>query len=245
MNKILAIVHQETSKSGLVGELLTQRGYPLEMRCAALGDPLPSTVDPYAAVIIFGGPMSANDDHEPYIRAELDWIPTVLAADKPYLGICLGGQLLARVLGAEVRPHPQDQREIGYFPIAPATKVAEFRHAMHVYHWHREGFDLPQDAVLLAQGGEAFPNQAFRYGQRAYGLQFHPEITADMIDFWTTSGAEQLGLPGAQPRDLHFAHHRQYSHAVEQWLNIFLDRWLGVAADRSAPATMRSLRQSA
>lgn len=247
MNKILTIVHQETSKPGLVGAALTQRGYELESRCIAIGDSLPQSVDEYAAVIVFGGPMSANDDHEPYIRAELDWIPTVLATDKPYLGICLGAQLLARVLGAEVQPHPHEQREIGYYPILPAAKVPEFRQSMHVYHWHREGFELPNDAVLLAQGGEAFPNQAFRYGQRAYGFQFHPEITADMIDFWTTNGVDQLDLPGAQPRDLHFANHQQYGHTVERWLNAFLDRWLGLATEASAhsPVTMRSLRQSA
>lgn len=230
MNKILAIVHQETSNPGLVGQLLRAKGYQLDLCCPALGDPLPSHLDPYCAVIIFGGPMSANDDHDlPFVRAELDWIPTVLTADKPFLGICLGAQMLARVLGATVTSHPEDLREIGYFPIQPTNNhPAIFGQPMQVYHWHREGFELPSGTTLLAQG-ETFRNQAFQYGKTAYGLQFHPEMTQDLIHLWTTNGADQLTLPGAQSREEQFRNHALHGSQMREWLDRFLDHWLAIA----------------
>lgn len=234
MSQILVVVHQETSDPGLVGEKLRSRGYALDIRCPALGDTLPQVLDPYAGTIVFGGPMSANDDDTlPFIRTELDWIAIALAAGKPYLGICLGAQLLARALGAQVSAHPDEQREIGYFPLQPTTLGhAYFNEPMAVYHWHREGFDLPAGTVKLAQG-ETFPNQAFCYSESAFGLQFHPEITLRLIDEWTTRGADQLDLPGAQPRELHFQHHRNYGQAVDCWLDSFLENWLKCATWQS------------
>ncbi|PSN19780.1 glutamine amidotransferase [filamentous cyanobacterium CCP5] len=225
MSSILAVVHQETSDPGLVGQILTSRGYRFQQCCPALGDELP---DPstYAGVIVFGGPMSANDDQTlPFIHQELRWMDRVLAADVPLLGICLGAQLLARALGATVEAHPEGLREIGYFPLYRAEDDRLFQQPMHVYHWHQEGFELPNGAQLLAQG-DLFVNQAFRYGKRAFGLQFHPEITAELIELWTTRGAEQLLLPGAQAQSLQVYQHRLYSKAVETWLARFLDHWL-------------------
>lgn len=226
MAQIVIVVHQATSNPGLVGEKLRSRGYKLDLRCPALGDPLPLTMDDHAAAVVFGGPMSANDDSVlPFIRAELDWIDMVLASAKPYLGICLGAQLLARVLGGQVRPHPREQREIGYFALHPtAAGLAYIPAPMSVYHWHREGFTLPSQAVQLASG-EMFPNQAFRYGT-AFGLQFHPEITHGLIDEWTMRGADQLSLAGAQPRDQHFHGHSQFGAVVDRWLEDFLETWL-------------------
>jgi GMP synthase (glutamine-hydrolysing) len=231
MDTILMVVHQETSNPGLVGEKLRSQGYTLDIRCPALGDSLPPVLTPYRAVVVFGGPMSANDgDTLPFIRTELAWIEAVaLPAAIPYLGICLGAQLLARALGAPVNPHPDDLREIGYYPLHSTSAGSDlFPHTLQVYHWHGEGFDLPAGAVALATG-KTFANQAFRYGDRAYGLQFHPEITADLIDAWATRGADQLPLPGAQPRAQQLEGHHQYGPAVEQWLDTFLHHWL--AAD--------------
>ncbi|MFE4108091.1 glutamine amidotransferase-related protein [Almyronema epifaneia] len=228
MNQVLLVVHQETSNPGLVGHFLKTKGYALDMRCPALGDELPQSLEEHAAVVVFGGPMSANDDHTlPFIRQELDWIEQVLAAEKPFLGICLGAQLLTRVLGAQVRSHPQAIREIGYYPITPTAAGKEyFQTPMHVYHWHQEGFEIPLGATLLAEG-ENFANQAFCYGDFAFGLQFHPEITAEMIDLWTTKAADQLQLPGAQSRQQHFELHTHHSPTVQSWLSRFLAHWLG------------------
>jgi len=224
---ILVVVHQATSTPGLVGHLLQQMGFALDIRCPAQGDTLPPTMDRHSAAVVFGGPMSANDDNQfSFIRDELTWIPTVLAAEKPYLGICLGGQLLARALGARVKPHPEGVREIGYYPVQPTAAGRTVLPApLMVYQWHQEGFDLPHGSRLIAQGA-TFPHQAFCYNQRAYGLQFHPEMTTLMMNFWTTYGAEQLVYPGAQSRWYQLSQHRLYRGPVERWLRRFLTHWI-------------------
>ncbi|NJO80168.1 MAG: glutamine amidotransferase [Cyanobacteria bacterium RM1_2_2] len=210
----------------MVGEVLLSQGCQLEMCCPATGAMLPNTLDHYDGVVVFGAPMSANDDTTlPFIRAELDWIPAVLEAQKPFLGICLGAQLLARVLGAEVVPHPESWREIGYEPIQPTPEGQLLNGLSHVYHWHQEGFRLPQDATLLATG-QRFANQAFQY-RAAYGLQFHPEITQSMIERWTTDAADQLTLKGAQSRQEQLQNHDRYGMSVSHWLARFVPHWLG------------------
>lgn len=126
MKKVLLIVHQITSDPGRVGRMLRERGYTLDIRCPSNQEELPATMEDHDAVAIFGGPMSANDDKTlPFIRTELDWIPTALDSRKPFLGICLGAQLLARALGATVAPHPEGRAEIGYFPVVPTRPGRE------------------------------------------------------------------------------------------------------------------------
>lgn len=232
MEKILVVVHQETSDPGLVGQVLRKMGYELDVCCPAIGGVLPKTMNHHAGAVVFGGPMSANDDETlPFIRNELDWISIALDSGKPYLGICLGAQMLARVLGAKVAPHPKEIREIGFMPIQPVLnrhslkEPNPFAGLSHVYHWHREGFELPNGAELLAMG-ETFQNQAYRYGDNAYGVQFHPEITRSMIDLWVSKAGEQLVLPGAQPYEQHIAGFDRHGVTVERWLRGFLRHWL-------------------
>ncbi|KPQ37015.1 MAG: GMP synthase (glutamine-hydrolysing) [Phormidesmis priestleyi Ana] len=228
-NPILTIIHKETTVPGLIGSKLTELNYTLDIRAPILGDPLPDDLTPYSGVLVFGGPMSVNDD-EPYLKQEMAWIERVLAAKLPYLGICLGAQMLAKVLGANVMPHTAAIEEIGYYSVyATEQGKALFEPHMKVYQWHKDGFELPEGAVLLARG-DHFPNQAFRWGDRAYGVQFHPEMTAEMVDFWTTQGADLLGGPHAQSREMQLAGQAKYSTAVERWLETFLKNWLAVAA---------------
>lgn len=223
--KILTLIHKETTLPGVVGEKLIAMGYALDIRAPILGDELPADLTNYSAVLVFGGPMSVNDD-EPYLHAEAEMVRQVLAKDIPYLGICLGAQLLAKVLGAKVGPHQQALEEIGYYPIYSTAAGAElFPAELKIYQWHKEGFELPEGAVLLARGKD-FPNQAFRWGDRTYALQFHPEITADMVDFWTDNGAHLLDAPNAQTKAEQVSGHQQYSGAVDKWLETFLNNWL-------------------
>lgn len=236
---ILVVVHQAHSSAGRVGERLQKRGYGLDIRRPALGDKLPETLDNHAGVAVFGGPMSVNDPL-PFIRTEINLIENALAAKTPLLGICLGAQMMARALGAQVKPHHEGESEIGYYPLSPTTAGSGMLPwPSHVYHWHSEGFELPHGADLLATGS-TFPNQAFRYGKAAYGLQFHPEVTRDMMCMWAERGASHLTRRGAQPGLAHLEGWARYDSAVCKWLDAFLDTWLeedtGVPAHDRAPA---------
>ncbi|HAN75495.1 MAG TPA: glutamine amidotransferase [Planktothrix sp. UBA8407] len=227
MKHILVIIHQPTSETGRVGQILKSYGYKLDIRLPSHGHSLPSHLEKHDAVIVFGGPMSVNDENIlPHIRTELNWIPLVLDSKKPYLGICLGAQLLAKVLGAKVSVHPQEIQEIGYFPITPTIEGKDYFHSLeYVYHWHKEGFELPSGAVLLARG-KTFNNQAFRYGKTAYGLQFHPEMTGELMQRWIERGMEQLTLPGSQSIIEQLRRHRLYGIQGEKWLRTFIPSWI-------------------
>jgi GMP synthase (glutamine-hydrolysing) len=223
---ILIVLHQEHSTPGRVGYSLQRLGYRLDVRRPRFGDSLPQTMCDHAAAVIFGGPMSANDEDE-FIRREIDWTTVPLKEDKPFLGICLGAQMLARALGARVFPHPEGQAEIGYYPIRPTSEglalVSDWPE--QVYQWHREGFDRPRCSALLAEG-DMFEVQAFRY-RRSFALQFHPDVTHAMMHRWTTRGHVRLEMPGAKPRAQHFADREVYDYSARAWLAVFLERWIG------------------
>ncbi|MGH6900972.1 MAG: glutamine amidotransferase-related protein [Geminicoccaceae bacterium] len=235
--RVLIVVHQEHSTPGRVGELLALRGCALERRCPNLGDPLPAELSPYSAAIVFGGPQSANDDHLPGIRAELDWLErTALPAGPPLLGICLGAQMIARALGAKVGPHREGLVEIGYHPVYPTAAGAPYFDGPTLfYQWHKETFEIPAGTVHLAHN-DAFDAQAFCYDRRAYGIEFHPEMTLAMIERWTRSekGSAMLDLPGAQPRAAQLEAYRRCVAATDRWLGRFLDGWLLCGDDRAA-----------
>jgi GMP synthase (glutamine-hydrolysing) len=229
---VLIVLHQENSTSGRVGNVLRALGHPLDIRKPRFGDLLPETLDEHAAAVIFGGPMSANDPDD-YIRREIEWISVPLREQRPFLGICLGAQMLALHLGARVAPHPEGRAQMGYYPIRPTEAGLALRPDWpdHVYHWHREGFELPIGADLLAEGSD-FPNEAFQYGE-AFGFQFHPDVTYAMMYRWTTHGHARLELPGAQARHHHFAERAVHDVTERAWLKRFIQDWL-----RRAPARM-------
>ena len=225
--KILVILHQEHSTPARVGRLLQEQGCNLDIRRPRYGDPLPDTMRDHAGAVIFGGPMCANDADD-YIKTEIDWINVPLAEDKPFLGICLGAQMMAKTLGGRVYKHPEGRVEIGYYPISPHADAASLCCEPlpgHVYQWHRDGFDLPAGAKLLATGGD-FEVQACKVGGKAYGIQFHPEVTYAQMCRWTTTAAERMGGPGAQPREAHLEGWFRYDAAVDRWARAFLARWV-------------------
>lgn len=225
-------MHQEASTPGRVGMILEEMGYQIIACRHALGDPLPETLDDYVGSIIFGGPMSANDN-EDFIKREIDWMSVPLKEEKPLFGICLGAQMLSKYLGGEVSPRTDEYSEIGYYPIK-STKAGEtmMNWPDHVYQWHTEGFTLPKDAVLLASG-EEYPNQAYQYGKNAFGVQFHSEVTHYMMNKWTTKAAHRFSLPGAQNREQQFEARPIHDPAVRKWLVEFLGHWVGHAKNHT------------
>ena len=224
--KILIVVHQEHSTPGRVGEFLLERGYELDRRCPNMGDALPVDVSEYAASIVFGGPMSANDDHLPGIRAELEWLERhAIPSGRPLLGICLGGQEIARVLGARVGGHCDGLVEIGYYQVAPTPSGTDFLPTPTVfYQWHTETFDIPDGAVHLAHN-DNFPGQAFRFDGSTYALEFHPEMTREMVESWCNSerGSPKLAMPGARPKETHLEDYDRFAPETDRWLGWFLD----------------------
>ncbi len=235
--KVLLILHQAGSDPGRVGEVIRTLGYELDIRIPAIGHQLPANPCEHAGAVIFGGPMSANDDHEAFIREEIQYVERVLETETPFLGICLGAQIMARVLGAEVKLHPQGQMEIGYHLVQPTDKGSDyFAKDLHAYQWHKEGFDLPRGGVLLARG-DAFPNQAYRYGTNAYGIQFHPEVTEAMNRKWLRKASHMLGEPGAQPAEAQIRDRMRHDGEMDKWCRNFLTHWTSLtdAANRSVP----------
>ena len=225
---VLIVLHQDHSTPGRIGAQLKRLGCDLDIRRPSLGDPLPETLADYAGAIVFGGPMSANDDLE-WVKREIDWLGVPLKEGKPLLGVCLGAQMLARQLGAEVFTFPDKRSEIGYYPIAPtadADRLCAAPFPRHVYHWHCDGFALPRGARLLAASEGEFPNQAFVFDRTALALQFHPEVTYAMICRWTTRGHDRLDRPGAQSRPQQLEGWLRYDQAVAQWLGAMLPAWL-------------------
>lgn len=235
---VLIVLHQDHSTPGRVGQFLKERGYRLDIRRPVLGDQLPTTLANHRAVVIFGGPMSANDP-DAYIKREIDFIEVPLVENVPFLGICLGAQMLAKAIGGTVVPHDDGLVEIGYYDLhaTPAGERAMWW-PKKVYQWHREGFRLPKGTEVLATG-EHFEEQAFRVGTSAYGIQFHPELTLAMMYRWTTKGSARMQMPGARGRADHFAGRPVFDPPVKRWLGDFLDLWLaeGEAATTGAMAT--------
>jgi GMP synthase (glutamine-hydrolysing) len=226
--RVLVILHQQQSTPGRVGRMLQEQGVTLDIRRPRYGDPLPKTLAEHAGAVVFGGPMSANDEDD-WLRREIDWINVPLKEEKPFLGICLGAQMLTRHLGHRVYKHPDGKVEIGYYPITPtdcAHGICPSPFPSQVYQWHREGFDLPSGATLLASGTD-FETQAFRYGPAAYGLQFHPEVTYAMMCRWTLRTSTALETsPGACLRHQHLEGWYLHDGATARWLEAFVRAWL-------------------
>ena len=120
----------------------------------------------YAGVIVFGGANSANDcsDHD-WVKRELAFVENCLVKDTPFFGICLGAQMLARVLGAQVRPHEQEVKEVGFYRVDPVAEAPDFLTSpLTVMQWHSEGFDLPPGTRCIASGDD-FPTQAYQLNE--------------------------------------------------------------------------------
>lgn len=178
---------------GTICEHLESMGILYCIHHPYLGDPLPDPRD-ISALIVMGGAMGANDDaSHPFLTELKKFIRTIVKEEIPYLGICLGGQLLAAALGARVESNRWE--ELGTLPV---TLTGDGRSDLlfqgidtifNSFQWHHDSFDLPDGALLLASS-PACPHQAFRIGERAWGTQFHPEVTAGIIRDWCSWSAD-------------------------------------------------------
>jgi GMP synthase-like glutamine amidotransferase len=166
---------------GAIETWAQRRGHSLSATRLYAGDPLPE-VDSFAMLVVMGGPMGIYDEQEyPWLSLEKSFLQTVIGAEKPVLGICLGAQLVADVLGGRVRANKD--KEIGWFPVTRAEEIPNvlkdiLPRTQTVFHWHGDTFELPAQSVRL-YASEACRNQAFVYKDRVVSLQFHLETTTD------------------------------------------------------------------
>ena len=181
------ITHVAFEDLGSFEQILREAGFEVDYLSAGSDDFDQIRPEADDLLVVLGGPISVNDAAEyPFLETELDILGKRLAADRPTLGICLGAQLIARALGANV--YPGQHKEIGWSPIqlTHAGSRSALRHlfgvGVDVLHWHGETFDIPEGAEHLASSA-LYPNQAFSYG-KALALQFHPEVTARGLEQW-------------------------------------------------------------
>ena len=228
MKKALLVLHQKTSEAGDLGVKLIKRGYNLVYLRPPLGDELPQDLKQYSVVVIFGGPMSANDNDE-FIKKEIDWIKFVINSNVPFLGICLGAQILAKHLGCKIEKNSKNLSEIGFYKINPTSNGLKLFESQSIfYQFHSEGFEIPSGCELLAKG-DIFNNQAFKY-KNCYGLQFHPEVNLYLHLKWVflvlIKKPHILFSRGAQNLFYQFKLRLKYNKSISKWIDNFLDNYL-------------------
>ncbi len=203
--RLLMIQHVACEGPGLLEEVLRYKGWELDIRCMdTLGVTLPEALYDYQALIILGGPMGANDEKTfPYLATVQGLIRIAAKEHKPTVGICLGAQLIAKALGADVRPNPV--KEIGWCQLQVLAEGAinpmfkAMPNSFAVFQWHGDTFSLPAGAVLLAQA-DSCKNQAFVWEKHIWAMQFHLEVTTAMIAQWSEFYENELANfagPGA------------------------------------------------
>ncbi len=226
MQDIVVIEHETPADTDNGIRHLEQRGSTVRICRPYRGERPPAIDETVAGVIVTGGPQFVSDlDRFPYLRDEMDFIDAAMKADVPVLGICLGGQLVAAQLGGSVDYHPEGKVALGYYALDLSDAGrAWFPDDLRVLAGNAQGFTCPTGATLLA-GGEVFPNQAFGYGSRTIALQFHPEATRGIVDFWKRTLGGNAGKPGTQSLAELDAGFEAHNERLTGWYRSFLDRF--------------------
>ncbi len=193
--KILVFQHVPYEPLGTLDPLLKAAGFRIRYVNFGRDPHQRPTPDKYAALIVLGGPMNAHQiDTYPNLATEVDVIREAVDSGMSVLGICLGAQLLAKALGGRVSRNAE--REIGWYDVELTEAgesdpvISSFATTQRVFQWHEDGISLPDGAVHLASS-PASEVQAFRYGEHAYGFQFHLEVDASLVERWLTVPANQ------------------------------------------------------
>ncbi|HWP56655.1 MAG TPA: gamma-glutamyl-gamma-aminobutyrate hydrolase family protein [Candidatus Acidoferrales bacterium] len=188
MKKLLVFQHVPHEILGTLNPLLKRAGFRIRYVNFGRHPDAEPALEGYHGLVVLGGPMSAYDtDRWPHLTTELRLIEEAMKRELGVLGICLGAQLIAKTLGADV--YPNREKEIGWYDVTPTEQaesdplLAQFHGTEKVFQWHGDTFDMPRGAVQLAYS-DLCAHQAFRYGTRVYGLQFHLEVDEAMIRRW-------------------------------------------------------------
>jgi GMP synthase (glutamine-hydrolysing) len=236
VSSVWTIQHVGCETLGTIADVLRAEDISFEIIRTYAGQPLPKNMDGALGLIIMGGPMGVYEqDRYPFLRAEIRLIESALKEEKPVLGVCLGSQLLAAVLGAEVKKGKR--KEIGWHPVTLTESVAAdplwtgVETWFTAYHWHGDVFDLPPGAVHLASS-DLTACQAFRYGQNAYGLLFHIEVTEKIIEEMVSTFADELQQEQIDGREI-LEKAGAYLPELRKIGDTVFQRWASLAEERS------------
>ena len=187
--RVLSLIHQDDAPTGIFAEAVHERGAQLT-ECNIARDGPPRPPDSYDAVFVFGGAMHVDqEERHGWLRDEDELLKRLLAAEVPLFGVCLGAQLIAKAAGARVGPAVRE--EVGWHPVELTPEaggdpvLGELPERFDAFQWHSYAFELPPDGVRLARSAVGL--QAYRVGAAAWGIQFHAEVTREIVEGWMAS----------------------------------------------------------
>lgn len=223
--KLVLVRHGDDPPDDRVVTYAVQNGFEPVFYRPFKGDTLPEPDADVAGSVVYGGPFNVFEEAKyPFLHDEARWIRACIDRDIPLLGICQGAQQIARVLGAKVGPYDTPVHEFGYYPISPTPEGRDFLpETLRMTQSHYHTFAIPEGAVHLASSPD-YPNQAFRWGEKTYALQFHPECTIEGFRRWQDAPWAAFGKPGAQARAEQEALMPEADAAQARWFYAFLAR---------------------
>jgi GMP synthase (glutamine-hydrolysing) len=230
MKTALALRHLAFEDLGLIEPLLRERGFAVRYLEAGVDDLAAVDTDAVDLLVVLGGPLSVEDEERfPWLLDEVALIRGRLDSRRPLLGICLGAQLMARALGARVRP--MGVKEIGFAPLTlteagQGTVLAELD-SQPMLHWHGDQFELPAGMASLATTAVC-AHQAFAPYEWALGLQFHPEVDPERFEQWLIGHIDELEHSGIDPVELRAAMSHE-AEGLRAALKRLMTRWLDQA----------------
>lgn len=223
--RVVVIRHSDSPPDDRVHTALLAQGYEVDLRQPFAGDSLGDLSNDVAGTVLHGGPYNVYEtEQHPFLNDEYRWLNACMKADLPVLGICQGAQQIAHHLGAFAGPRPEGIYEFGYYRVDPVPDAEDFMPGpLWFAQAHVHTFDIPDGAQRLA-GSEAYENQAFRYGDKTFGLQFHPEVTIEGFRRWQAASWAPYDQPGAQDRAAQTRLMLAHDAAQADWFYGFMAR---------------------
>jgi GMP synthase (glutamine-hydrolysing) len=229
MAKIYILQHHPVENLGTIADALEAAALAWQYVRVNEGQPVPANMKGAGGLVVMGGPMGVRQtDRYPWLRDEMRLIEDAMKSNLPVLGVCLGAQILAAALGAKVERNPNG-KEIGWHPIRLSDSAKDDRlmrglpATMTPFHWHGDIFELPSGAVSLASSDKT-PCQAFRHGDKAYGLQFHLEVTREGVAAMADAFAKDLARENIST-DRMIAQAAEYLQPLEKISETVFTRW--------------------